>query len=45
MEGHIQKTDEESKIKGSVDEEHEILPTAEDWKTLPRVADKIPLSN
>ncbi|CAB4419192.1 unnamed protein product [Rhizophagus irregularis] len=43
MEGHIQKTDEESKTKGSVDEEHETLPTLEDWRTLPRVADKIPI--
>lgn len=44
MEGHIQKTDEESKIKApiDVDEEHEIQPTLEDWRTLPRVADHIP---
>ena len=44
MEGQIQKTDEESKINFSADEDHEIQPTLQDWKTLPRVADKLPTS-
>jgi hypothetical protein len=44
MEGHIQKIDEESKIKASV-EEHEIQPTLEEWRTLPKVADHIPTGN
>uniref|UniRef100_A0A1D1YXP9 Putative peptide transporter ptr2 n=1 Tax=Anthurium amnicola TaxID=1678845 RepID=A0A1D1YXP9_9ARAE len=45
MEGRIEKTDEESnKIKNTVEEEdNEVQPTAEDWKSLPRIPDKLPL--
>ncbi|GBB84966.1 hypothetical protein RclHR1_11550008 [Rhizophagus clarus] len=37
-----QKTDEESNIKTQIYEDHEIQPTLEEWRALPKVPDKIP---
>ncbi|RIA96011.1 di/tri peptide transporter 2 [Glomus cerebriforme] len=38
----VQNTEKESQIISSINEDNEIQPTQQDWKTLPRIADHLP---